>query len=148
VAPLVLLYLVSLPLLSRVSSHLSHREFAAAIARAVGDDTRVAAVSTFPLSLPFYLRQPVELFSRNGHELTSNYLKYNFAQWARPGNDLRPLADFPAELRECARPTIFVIHDRDHAPQLALVREELPLVARSDSFSAYGPCRRAATRRD
>ena len=42
----------------------------------LSDDTRVACLECFPPGLPFYLREPVTLFSRDGREMTSNYVMF------------------------------------------------------------------------
>ncbi len=39
-------------------------------------DARVACMEGYPPGLPFYLRRPVALVSRDGHEFTSNYFSY------------------------------------------------------------------------
>ncbi|MEZ4648091.1 MAG: glycosyltransferase family 39 protein [Candidatus Eisenbacteria bacterium] len=39
-------------------------------------DTRVACLECFPPGLPFYLRHPVTLVSRDGREMTSNYVLF------------------------------------------------------------------------
>lgn len=40
----------------------------------------VACLECFPTSLPFYLRRTVVLISRDGHELTSNYLRFRLGE--------------------------------------------------------------------
>ncbi len=42
-----------------------------------GGSATVEAIECFPPGLPFYLRTPVALISKDGHELTSNYLLYS-----------------------------------------------------------------------
>lgn len=45
-----------------------------ALAAQIPPHARVIGVAAFRTSLPFYLRRPVLLLSRDGHELTSNYV--------------------------------------------------------------------------
>jgi 4-amino-4-deoxy-L-arabinose transferase-like glycosyltransferase len=46
------------------------------LAHAIPDGVPVAALEYFSTGLPFYLRRPVVLITRDGHEMTSNYLVY------------------------------------------------------------------------
>jgi 4-amino-4-deoxy-L-arabinose transferase-like glycosyltransferase len=61
-----------------------------ALAARIPADSRVVCAEAFRTSLPFYLRRPVLLVSRNGGELTSNYVSASESRFMG-GAYLRPV---------------------------------------------------------
>jgi len=64
---------LGLRLLAPLETYAESRS-ARSIARNVPADSEVVCLQTFHTSLPFYLRRPVVLVSRDAHELTSRYV--------------------------------------------------------------------------
>jgi hypothetical protein len=71
--------------------------------------TELACLECFPNGVPFYLRRTATLISRDGGELTSNYIIYSLKkdpQWPKP---IVPLADFDAWLASRTNPVYLIV---------------------------------------
>ena len=75
--------------------------------------TELAALECFPNGLSFYLGRPATLISRDGHELTSNYIMYCLNQDARWPKRIVPLADFDGWLASQKTPVYLMVHKSD-----------------------------------
>ncbi|MBI2615240.1 MAG: glycosyltransferase family 39 protein [Gemmatimonadetes bacterium] len=130
-------------LMRQIGRERSSAELAAAIARVLPPGADVVAVAAFPLSLPFYLRQPVLLASATGAELTSNYLVRDLARWRLvPGSPLRPADWWHDAAVQCGRVKVFVTR-ADDAQTRAVLAAQVPLLVATAKFAAYGPCARS-----
>lgn len=130
-------------LMQQVGRERSSAELAAAIAAVLPPDADVVAVSAFPLSLPFYLRQPVLLATATGAELTSNYLVRDVERWRlAPGSPLRPPDWWHEAAVQCGRPRVFVTRAND-AQTRTVLAAQVPLLMETAKYAAYGPCARS-----
>jgi hypothetical protein len=75
--------------------------------------TELAGLECFPNGLSFYLGRPATLISRDGHELTSNYIMYCLNQDARWPKRIVPLADFDGWLASQKTPVYLIVHKSD-----------------------------------
>jgi len=130
-------------LMQQVGRERSSAELAAVIAAVLPPDADVVAVSAFPLSLPFYLRQPVLLATATGAELTSNYLVRDVERWRlAPGSPLRPPDWWHEAAVQCGRPRVFVTRAND-AQTRTVLAAQVPLLMETAKYAAYGPCARS-----
>ncbi len=130
------------PLLRAVGRDRSAAELARSILATVPLRTEIVGVGAYPPSLPFYLGGTVLVATRDGAELTSNYLRWSVDLWRRvPGTPLRPADWWRDALQECDRPRAFVIRADDAAAR-ALLAGTLPAIAETRKYAAYGPCGR------
>jgi hypothetical protein len=127
-------------LMRQIGRERSSAELALVIASAA-PQAEVVAVGTFPLSLPFYLRQPVLLATATGRELTSNYLIRHVERWRRTaGSPLRP-PDFWRQALEGCGYRVFVTAAADTITR-AVLAARAPLLVETPKYAAYGPCGR------
>jgi hypothetical protein len=139
-SPVVLLFMAAQPFLVSLSDELSSRELAQDIRSALPAGGQVIGVHAFPPSLPFYLKRPLEVSSRDGSELTSNYLTLTYSQWLRPGSTLHPDDFWQAALQACPAATVFVANSSEALVLGALKQAGLPLLVRNAWYEVYGPC--------
>lgn len=138
--PMIALPFVGMPLLRSIGRERSAAELAAGIAPMVGPGTELVAIHTFPLSLPFYMRQRVTLATADGTELTSNYIAEHLEVLRlRPRSPLRPPDWWRDALLTCNRPRIFIAPHGDRETN-TLLSLRLPLLAETPKWLAYGPC--------
>jgi len=132
------------PLMRQIGRERSAAELAAAIGRVLPPEADVVAVRAFPLSLPFYLRQPVLLATATGAELTSNYLVRDLERWrAVPGSPLRPAAWWHEAALRCGHTKVFVVR-ADDAETRAVLAAQVPLLIETARYAVYGPCARSS----
>jgi len=132
--------LVSLRLMQAIGEDRSAQSLAVAIGDAIGASGTVVGVAAYPPSLPFYLRRTIIVSTSDGSELTSNYVTRNIERMrALPGSPLRDATWWRAAAAECHRPTVFVTGAGETRVAAALA-SELPLLAVTRKYAAYGPC--------
>ena len=137
--PVAAIPFASTALMGAIGDDRSARALASAIARAGDDGTEVVGVEAFPPSLPFYLRRTITLATRDGSELTSNYVIRHLESLRRMrGTTLRDVNWWREALTTCTRSRIFVV--RADAAVRSLLTEQLPLIAETRKYAAYGPC--------
>ena len=130
-------------LMRQIGRERSSAELATAIARVLPPEADVVAVRAFPLSLPFYLRQPVLLATATGAELTSNYLVRELERWRLvPGSPLRSADWWHDAAVQCRRARVFVTRS-DDAQTRAVLAAQVPLLIETAKYAAYGPCARS-----
>jgi hypothetical protein len=140
--PMVVAGLASGPLLDAVGADRSAQGLASTIRQQVPGKPLVVGVSAFPTSLPFYLGAPIEVSSRSGNELTSNYVRAKYAELANaPGSTLHTDDWWTAVLERCEEPAVFVVEVGHAADARRLTEAGLPLLARDRKFEVYGPCK-------
>ena len=76
---------------------------------AVPAGTELACLECFPNGVPFYLRCTATLISRDGGELTSNYIIYSLKQDPQWPKQIVPLADFDAWLASLKNPVYLIV---------------------------------------
>lgn len=141
--PVAAIPFVSTGLMRALGRERSSAELASTIARSLPPGADVVAIGAFPLSLPFYLRQPVLLASATGAELTSNYLARDPEHWRlAPESPLRPADWWLDAATQCGRTKIFVTR-ADDAPTRAVLAVKAPLLVDTPKYAAYGPCTRS-----
>ena len=91
---------------------------------AVPAGTELAGYECFPNGLSFYLGRPATLISRDGHELTSNYIMYGLNRDARWPERIVPLADFAGWVASRKTPIYLIVHksEREMLETLAAAR--------------------------
>ena len=138
--------LVSGSLLAAVGDDRSAATLAQVIRNTPVPRTRVLGVSAFPPSLPFYLRETVDVATGTGRELTSNFIADYVDQFRTlPGSPLKPADYWRAVLARCAQPTVFITRTGDAAVRAAL-DSTLTLLAVQGRYAAYGPCAASSAR--
>jgi 4-amino-4-deoxy-L-arabinose transferase-like glycosyltransferase len=83
--------------------------------------TELAGLDCFPNGLLFYLGRPVTLISRDGHEMTSNYIMAGLSRNSRWPKQIVPRADFARWLASQKTPVYLMVHKSD--------REKLETIA-------------------
>ena len=71
--------------------------------------TELACLECFPNGVPFYLRRTATLISRDGGELTSNYIIYSLKKNPQWPKQIVPLADFDAWLASQKTPVYLIV---------------------------------------
>jgi len=138
--PVASIPVVSHGLMREVGEDRSAHALAAAIERAAGPETEIVGVGALPLSLPFYLQRHVTVSTGDGAELTSNYVVRNLEALRRlPTTTLRGPDWWRDALVSCTRARVFVVRVDNDEARRALERD-LPLLARTRKYAAYGPC--------
>ena len=142
--PMIVMGLASGPLLGAVGADRSARDLATAIRQQVPGRPLVVGVGAFPTSLPFYLGAPIEVSSKSGNELTSNYVRAQYATLVdAPGSTLHAADWWTKVLERCQQPTVFVVELRDREEAQRLTEAGLPKIAGDRKFEVYGPCKPA-----
>jgi 4-amino-4-deoxy-L-arabinose transferase-like glycosyltransferase len=138
--------LVSGPLLAAVGDDRSAATLAQVIRNTQVAGTRVLGISAFPPSLPFYLREMVDVATPTGRELTSNFIADYVEHFrAVPGSPLKPADYWREVLARCPEPTVFVTRTGDAATR-AVLDSTLTLLAVEGRYAAYGPCAASSVR--
>jgi len=73
--------------------------------------TELACLECFPNGVPFYLRRTAKLVSRDGGELTSNYIIYSLKEDPQWPKQIVPLADFDAWLASRKTPVYLIVRE-------------------------------------
>ena len=118
--------------LATVFDARSGRRIACQLA-ALPEETELACLECFPNGLSFYLRRRVTLISRDGHELTSNYIVSSLEKGRHWPPQIVPLADFDGWLASRKAPVCLVVRSEDRKRQKTLA------AARGASFHALSP---------
>jgi len=108
--PMLLLTVDFKPLLS-YSEASSSRQIARNIP-SLPPDTAVVCFECFPCGLPFYLKQSVVVVSKDGSELTSNYVTFTLKKTTNWPEVVIPLADWEHWLAT-RNQSIFLLADRN-----------------------------------
>jgi len=138
--------LASGPLLAAVGDDRSAATLAQVIRNTQPPGTRVLGISAFPPSLPFYLRETIDVATPTGRELTSNFIAdYADELRAAPNSPLKPADYWREVLARCPQPTVFVTRTGD-APTRATLDSSLTLLAVQGRYAVYGPCAASSAR--
>ena len=96
-------------------------------------ETELACLECFPNGLPFYLNRTATLISRNGSELTSNYIISYLEKEARWPQQIVPAAELDDWLASRKKPVYLIVRqsDRSRLERIATARKTTvqPLVA-------------------
>jgi hypothetical protein len=76
-------------------------------------ETEMAGLGCFPNGVPFYLCQTMTLISRDGGELTSNYIIYSLGKNSSWPKQIVPLADFDTWLASRKTPVYLIVRQSD-----------------------------------
>ncbi len=90
----------------------SNRRMAGALS-AVPAETELACLECFPNGLLFYLSRTAELISRDGRELTSNYVLYSLKRHEQRPKQIVPLAEFDDWLASRKTPVYLIVRRKD-----------------------------------
>jgi hypothetical protein len=103
--------------------------------------TELAGLECFPNGLLFYLGRPATLISRDGHELTSNYIMYCLNQDARWPKRIVPLADFDVWLASRKTPVYLIVREgcRSKLETIAAARGATVQILSPEFFGAQLP---------
>ncbi|HWW00154.1 MAG TPA: glycosyltransferase family 39 protein [Candidatus Acidoferrum sp.] len=77
------------------------------------EKTELACLECFPNGLPFYLKRTATLISRDGHELTSNYIISSLEKGRPWPGQIVPLADFDGWLASRKAPVCLIVRRED-----------------------------------
>jgi len=88
------------------------------------EKTELACLECFPNGLPFYLGRTATLISRDGHELTSNYIISSLEKSRHWPGQIVPLADLDGWLASRKAPVCLIVRpeDRERVKNLAAAR--------------------------
>jgi hypothetical protein len=75
----------------------------------------LACLECFPNGVPFYLRRTATLISRDGGELTSNYIIYSLKKEPQWPKQIVPLADFDAWLASQKTPVYLIVREENRS---------------------------------
>ena len=75
--------------------------------------TELACLRCFPNGVPFYLRRTATLISRDGGELTSNYIIYSLKKTPQWPKQIVPLTNFDAWLASPKTPVYLIVRQSD-----------------------------------
>ena len=91
---------------------------------ALPQETELACLECFPNGLSFYLRRTATLISRDGHELTSNYIISSLQKDRHWPGQIVPLSDFDGWLASRKAPVCLIVRleDRERLKTLAAAR--------------------------
>ena len=115
----LLLVTLNFGMLNVVFSAKSARTLAQQIP-ALPPQTELACLQCFPAGLTFYLHRTATLITKDGGELTSNYILFNLKNNPWPSN-MVPVADFDHWLASRDHPVYLVVRETDRAWLEAIV---------------------------
>jgi 4-amino-4-deoxy-L-arabinose transferase-like glycosyltransferase len=103
--------------------------------------TELAGLECFPNGLLFYLDRQATLISHDGHELTSNYIRYCLNHDSRWPKQIVPLADFDDWLASQKTPVYLIVHksDRGKLATLAAARSATVQILSPEYLGAQLP---------
>ncbi|MCX7097244.1 MAG: glycosyltransferase family 39 protein [Methylococcales bacterium] len=116
----LLLMTVNFDLLALYSQVRSSRSIAEHIQPALTPTTELVCLECLPNGLPFYLKRLVTVVTKDGQELTSNYVVFTLNSGKPWPEGVVPLAQWPAWLATRKHP-VYLIAKKDHLPQLKAV---------------------------
>ena len=92
----------------------------------------LACLECFPNGVPFYLGRTATLISRDGHELTSNYIISSLERSSRWPQQIVAVSDFEAWLDSRKKPVYLIVREEDRAKAMAIAE------AHGTQFQALG----------
>jgi len=103
--------------------------------------TELACLECFPNGVPFYLRRTAKLISRDGGELTSNYIKDSLKKNPQWPEQIVPLADFDAWLASQKTPVYLIVNhsNRNKLETIAAVRGAMVQILSPEYLGAQLP---------
>lgn len=115
--------IVNANMIEKVVDAKSARRIANQLA-AMPPRSELACFECFPTGLPFYLQRTVTLISRNGRELTSNYIVYSLQNGPRQPEQIVPPESFDHWLASRTTPVSLIVHEnrRDELEKIAVPR--------------------------
>ncbi len=113
----ILLMTVNFNVLATFSETRSSRHLAELIKTTVPPETELACLECMPNGLPFYLKRFITVLSRNGGELTSNYVLFNLQTLKPWPEGMVPLEDTEQWLSTRTHST-YLMADSNHLPAL------------------------------
>lgn len=118
----------------------SGRQIAAQLP-SLSPETELACLECFPNGVPFYLRRTATLISRDGGELTSNYIIYSLKKDSTWPKQIVPLADFDAWLVSRKTPVYLIVRrsNRDKLQAIAATRGATVQALAADYWGAALP---------
>jgi 4-amino-4-deoxy-L-arabinose transferase-like glycosyltransferase len=104
-------------------------------------ETELACLECFPNGLPFYLGRTATLISRDGGELTSNYILYCLRKDPRRCRQIVPLDEFNGWLASRKTPVYLIVRhkDRDKLETIAAARKATVQLLSPDFLGARLP---------
>ncbi|MFQ5703278.1 MAG: phospholipid carrier-dependent glycosyltransferase [Gemmatimonadales bacterium] len=136
--PIIAIPVSARTLMDEIGRTRSAAEISAALLPEMSDDVQVVGVHAFPPSLPFYLNRPLILSTKDGAELTSNYIVRHYDEWSGT-TWLRDAGWWRQALIRCVRPRVFIVRSNDRDAR-ELLDQQLNLVIDTGKYAAYGPC--------
>ena len=116
----LLLMTVNFNVLATFSDIRSARHLAEKIATSIPPEAELVCLECMPNGLPFYLKHQVTVISRDGGELTSNYVLFNLKTLKPWPEGMIPFAEKENWLASRTHP-IYLIADSNHLPNLQAI---------------------------
>ena len=116
----LLLMTVNFNVLATFSDIRSARHLAEKIATSIPPEAELVCLECMPNGLPFYLKHQVTVISRDGGELTSNYVLFNLKTLKPWPEGMIPFSEKENWLASRTHP-IYLIADSNHLPNLQAI---------------------------
>ena len=116
----ILLMTVNFNVLATFSDTRSARHLAEKIAANLPPEAELVCLECMPNGLPFYLKHRVTVISRNGSELTSNYVVFNLQTLQPWPEGMIPFTESENWLASRTHP-IYLVTDSNHLPSLQAI---------------------------
>jgi len=129
--PMLLIPIVTGGVMRSIAGRRSEKAFVSDLRPFVGNGD-VVGIQAFTGTMAFYLQRPIILVSRNGEELTSNYIIRHYSDF---GGRLKPPEWLQDELKK--RGTLFIVRNNDAMNRAQVEAHGGRLVAESPHFVAY-----------
>ena len=113
----ILLVTVNFDVLSIYAQSRSSRSLAEHIPATLTPETELVCMECLPNSLPFYLKRLVTVLSRDGKELTSNYVLFTLNSGKSWPEEIVPIAHLQQWLATRTHP-VYLLAKKDHLAQL------------------------------
>ena len=116
----ILLMTVNFNVLATFSDIRSARHLAEKITTAIPPEAELVCLECMPNGLPFYLKHQVTVISRDGSELTSNYVVFNLKTLKPWPEGMIPFTERENWLASRTHP-IYLMTDSNHLPSLQAI---------------------------
>ena len=111
---------VNFNVLATFSDIRSARHLAEKITTAIPPEAELVCLECMPNGLPFYLKHQVTVISRDGSELTSNYVVFNLKTLKPWPEGMIPFTEKESWLASRKHP-IYLMTDTNHLPSLQAI---------------------------
>jgi 4-amino-4-deoxy-L-arabinose transferase-like glycosyltransferase len=118
--PVVVLPIVLRPVIVANVERRSERSLVEFIRTELPAETEVVGLQAWRPSVPFYLRQPIPVYTETASEIRSNYLLRTRENWIDPIGLLRPMPERVVSIADCGQPRVVLVHAKRQDLQAVL----------------------------